>query len=197
MQQEKDAKRPWEKILARWKNDRRALYALYGVLLLAALAFYFAGTDRLGCAQKTRATNAVEPVGVAQKRDELEQRLIAVLSQIRGAGRVDVLVTYETAGEIVTAMSSRTEEDVRDAVSGKESTTSRSTSSVTEPATVKSDGGQTPIVLVEREPVVRGVIVVAEGAADLTVRLNLQRAVQAATGVLPSQIEVFEMTYGS
>ena len=68
---------------------------------------------------------------------------------------------------------------------------------MTEPATVKSDGGQTPIVLLKREPVVRGVIVVAEGAADLTVRMNLQRAVQAATGVALSQIEVFEMTYGS
>ena len=39
--------------------------------------------------------------------------------------------------------------------------------------------------------------VVAEGAADPSVRLSLQRAVQAVTGVSLSCIEVFEMNYPS
>ena len=64
-------------------------------------------------------------------------------------------------------------------------------------ATVATEGGQSPIILVEREPEIRGVIVVAEGAADPTVRLSLQRAVQAGTGVPLSCIEVFEMNYPS
>ena len=51
------------------------------------------------------------------------------------------------------------------------------------------------VILVEREPEIRGVIVVAEGAADPAVRLSLQRAVQAVTGVPLSCIEVFEMNY--
>jgi hypothetical protein len=38
------------------------------------------------------------------------------------------------------------------------------------------------------------VIVVAEGAAQLSVRRDLQNAVRAATGVPLSHIEVFEMT---
>ncbi len=66
-----------------------------------------------------------------------------------------------------------------------------------QPATVATDGGQSPIILVEREPEIRGVIVVAEGAADPAVRLSLQRAVQAVTGVPLSCIEVFEMNYPS
>ena len=64
-------------------------------------------------------------------------------------------------------------------------------------ATVSTEGGQSPIILVEREPEIRGVIVVAEGAADPAVRLSLQRAVQAVTGVPLSCIEVFEMNYPS
>ena len=38
---------------------------------------------------------------------------------------------------------------------------------------------------------------VAEGAGDPSVRLDLQRAVQAVTGAPLKAIEVFEMGYGS
>ena len=41
----------------------------------------------------------------------------------------------------------------------------------------------------------QGLAMVAEGAADPIVRLSLQRAVQAVTGVPLSSIEVFEMDY--
>lgn len=40
---------------------------------------------------------------------------------------------------------------------------------------------------------VRGVIVVAQGAADISVRLKLQAAVQAVLGVEADKVEVLEM----
>ena len=45
----------------------------------------------------------------------------------------------------------------------------------------------------EKMPQVRGVIVVAEGAGDISVRMKLQSAVQAVLGVEASGIEVLEM----
>ena len=66
-----------------------------------------------------------------------------------------------------------------------------------QPATVTGEEGQEAIVLYEKEPQVRGVLVVAEGAGDPSVRLDLQRAVQAVTGAPLKAIEVFEMGYGS
>ncbi len=45
----------------------------------------------------------------------------------------------------------------------------------------------------ERQPTVRGVIVVAQGAADISVRMKLQSAVQAVLGVEASRVEVLEM----
>ena len=62
---------------------------------------------------------------------------------------------------------------------------------------VLAEDGGAPIVLYEKEPTVRGVVVVAEGAADFSVREKLQAAVQAATGIPVSRIEVFEMSFGS
>ncbi len=191
MQQEKSKSRLYD-LFSKWKTDKRMLYILYTILLAAALGCYWLGTDRLQCAKSTNSerSNSAESLNT----DTLETRLSQILSKIHGAGRVEVLITYETSGEIVPAMSSRVDEDARDASSGGDSTMQHSSSSVLEPATVKSDGNQVPIVLVEKEPVVRGVIVVAEGAAAASVRMDLMHAVQAATGISLSQIEVFEMT---
>ena len=89
------------------------------------------------------------------------------------------------------------DEDVKDANGSSGNQTSRTVREVTEPATIETQNGHAPIVLYEIEPTVRGVIVVAEGAADFSVREKLQAAVRAVTGVAITQIEVFEMSFGS
>ena len=186
-------------VVTRWKTriqkNPGLVYAVYAALGISAVLFYLLGS-RPGCTKtETKAPAAVsEP---AAQRDALERRLSEVLSKIRGAGKVDVLVTYETNGEIVTATVRQTDEDVRDANGTGGSETSRTVREVTEPATVETENGHTPIILYEKEPTVRGVVVVAEGAADFSVREKLQAAVQAATGIPIARIEVFEMTYGS
>ena len=180
---------------ARIKKNPGLVYVVYAALGTAAVLFYLLGSRSSCTKTETKAPiSAAEP---AAERDALEKRLSEVLSKIRGAGKVDVLVTYETNGEIVTATVRQTDEDVRDANGTGGSETSRSVREVTEPATVETENGHTPIILYEKEPLVRGVIVVAEGAADFSVREKLQAAVQAATGIPIARIEVFEMTYGS
>ena len=163
--------------------------ALYGSLLLLAVLFYgmgdgwFKAAPRAGPASKTETT--------------LESRLEDILSTVRGAGKVRVLVTYSTAGERVAATVSTLDESVSETSGGTTTTRNEQSREMRQPATVSSDGGQSPIILVEREPEIRGVIVVAEGAADPAVRLSLQRAVQAVTGAPLSCIQVFEMNYPS
>ena len=161
----------------------------------AAVLLYLLGS-RIDCSSKEQRTEPVQTSAVGSK-DALERRLIDVLSQIRGAGKVDVLVTYETNGEIVTATVRQTDEDVKDANGSSGSQTSRTLREVTEPATIETENGHAPIVLYEIEPTVRGVIIVAEGASDFSVREKLQAAVQAVTGIPISRIEVFEMSFGS
>ena len=119
------------------------------------------------------------------------------MSTLRGAGRVRVLVTYSTAGERVAATVSTVDESVSETSGGAAITRSEQSRQMRQPATVSGEGGQSPIILVEKESEIRGVIVVAEGAADPAVRLSLQRAVQAVTGIPLSCIEVFEMNYPS
>ena len=181
---------------AQVKKNPALTYVLYGAVGLAAVLFYLIGSGLHCGAKPAETTVRTESVSnQAGERDALEQKLINVLSKIRGAGRVDVLVTYETNGEIVTATVRQTDEDVRSADGTGRNETSRTVREVTEPATVETENGHAPIILYEKEPVIRGVIVVAEGASDFSVRQKLEAAVHAATGIPIERIEVFEMSY--
>ncbi len=194
MQKRDGSIKAWWK--AHIKKNPVFVYILYASFGLAAVLFYLIGSG-LRCGGQTASVQASTETKTesVRKRDELEQRLVEVLSKIRGAGRVDVLVTYETNGEIVTATVRQTDEDVKDANGTAGSETSRTLREVTEPATIETGNGRAPIVLYEKEPLVRGVIVVAEGASDFSVREKLQAAVHAATGIPIDRIEVFEMAY--
>ncbi len=194
--QKKDGETVLTRLKTQVKKNPGLVYALYAVLGLIAVLFCVIGGDphcgerKQGSAEKTESK-----VTNSSGKDSLEQRLTDVLSKIRGAGRVDVLITYETNGEIVTATVRQTDEDTRNTNGASGSEASRTIREVTEPATVETEGGYAPIVLYEKEPVVRGVIVVAEGASDFSVRQKLQAAVHAATGIPIERIEVFEMSY--
>ena len=192
-------KKDGDSVAARWKarvkKSPGLAYLVYAAVGGIAVLLYLAGSS-VDCSKKETVT---EPATSAsyETRDALERRMIDVLSKIRGAGKVDVLVTYETNGEIVTATVRQTDEDVKDANGTSGSQTSRTLREVTEPATVETENGHAPIILYEKEPLIRGVVVVAEGASDFSVREKLQAAVQAVTGVPISRIEVFEMSFGS
>ena len=178
-------RRMWERV----RGWRYFSAAIYGTLLLLAVLFYGLGDGWFSAASPRAGPLAEEAT--------LETRLESILGAVRGAGRVRVLVTYATAGERVTATVSTLDESVSETSGGATATHNRQSREMRQPATVSAEGGQSPIILVEREPEIRGVIVVAEGAGDPTVRLNLQRAVQAVTGVSLSAIEVFEMDHPS
>ena len=177
-----------KKAFERLRGWRFFSVAVYGSLLLLAVLFYGAGDGWFRPSPRA-GPNVVQ--------ETLESRLEDILSTVRGAGRVRVLITYATAGERVAATVSTLDESVSESSGGATATRSEQSREMRQPATVSTEVGQSPIILVEKEPEIRGVLVVAEGAADPTVRLSLQRAVQAVTGVSLSCIEVFEMNYPS
>ena len=123
----------------------------------------------------------------------MEQRLKHVLSCIRGAGQVEVMITYSASGEIVTAMSTSRNSNTSSSQDGNRESEELQEILTETPATVEAEDGVNPIVLMEKKPTVRGVIVVAEGAADIAVRLDLERAVRAVLDVPINHIEVFEL----
>ena len=103
------------------------------------------------------------------------------------------MITYDTGTQIVPAMSTDTQTGVtQSSSSGSESLTENRTES-SRPATISQSGGNEAIVLTEKQPVVRGVIVIAEGRGGHKRSDEPANAVRTVLGVDLSCIEVFEM----
>ncbi len=183
------------RVAAALQKNKKLEIGVYALIVALIVLLYF--STIMPAKKDARTANAEQDAAISTSvEQETETRLAGVLSNIKGAGHVEVMITYETGPELVTAMSVDTNSN-RSTTSddGHESTTEHETES-RKPATVSGGGGSQPIVLTEIQPAVRGVIVVAEGAGDIMVRLNLQRAVQTVLNVPVQSIEVFEMQSG-
>lgn len=102
----------------------------------------------------------------------LEMKLSNVLSQIEGAGEVDVIVTVASEGEIVIAMETTVDKD------GNVTTT---------PVLV---GGEV-VILEEKKPEITGVLIVSDGADNLSVRFSLLEAAASVLNINQSLIKVY------
>ncbi len=171
------------------RENKKLELLVYGLIILAVLLLYL--STLLPGKQSGAQPDPVTLGSAATGQQDVEARLQEVLSSIRGAGQVEVMITYETGPELVPAMSTDVNSNTSETTGGSGSTSSQRTES-SRPATVSGSDGTQPIVLTEKQPEVRGVIVVAEGAADIMVMLDLQRAVQTVLNVPASCIEVFE-----
>lgn len=172
----------WERL----RSGKGTEWLLYGAAAVAALLLFFSSFLPKNATDKGKAAEAASVPAL-----DAEARLREVLGRIRGAGNVDVMITYETGAELVMAMSTDVNTNEQETSDGGKTSRSEQTTESSTPALVGGSGGE-PVVLMQKEPVVRGVIVVADGAADVRVRLDLQRAVRAVLDVPVSRIEVFE-----
>lgn len=178
----------WNKLTAKMKSNKKVEIGVYlGIGLLIAL-LYFTGLNSGGASgaladsadSKAPSANAGEP---SERSDET--RLQEALSKIRGAGDVSVMLTYENGRELVPAYST----DTQSSKSGEVVSENEST----RPITVMKSGQEEAMVLKEVEPRIRGVIVIAEGADDIKVRMDLLRAVSKVLAIELERIEVFTM----
>ncbi len=115
---------------------------------------------------------ATEPVPVLTSSDQ--EKLASILSQIRGAGRVEVLLSY-ASGER-TQYQTDGSDDRTDTVT------------VTD-----SDRNQTGLVTQVDPARYGGAIIVCQGAGDPSVKLAIVDAVSKFTGLTSNQIAVLEM----
>ncbi len=118
---------------------------------------------------------------LVQQKDAA-QELAAVLTQIQGVGKVQVLLTVK-AGE---SMVYQTDEDVITSETG--STIRKETVIIAD-----SDRNQEPLLVQVLPPQYLGAVIVCQGADNATVRLAVVEAVCNATGLGADKISVLKM----
>ena len=161
------------------------------VLLVVAiiLAIYFSSLDTGGAKTTDDKAEAGAPAETISSDTEIEDRLKRVLSKVDGVGDVDVIINYESTAERVPAFS----EDRQVSKSDSQDTSSETTSEKSDIATVQGNGASEALIVKENQPEVRGVIVVAQGAEDISVRMNLLNAVTTLLNVSADKVEILKM----
>lgn len=124
--------------------------------------------------------------------DELELKLKNILSQIEGAGYVDVMVSYLNSGEQIPMYDSSqnvmvtNEEDTAGGKRKTEQNTNENNIIYDEKNNVR-----TPVIAKVVMPEILGVVVVAEGAREAKVKESIINAVGAVVEVSMHRIQVF------
>ena len=172
-------------IIDKIKDNKKYRIAIIGGILILAAIIYFLPSKSNKSESKVINNNTE-----ISKNEQLEK----VLSGIKGCGKVSVMITYESDGEIVCASTTETQTDtVREKTENGGIKESETTKENKKPVTVGSGNGENALVVLNKVPKVKGVIVVAQGAENLGVKLSLQKAVETVLQVSPEQVEIFAM----
>lgn len=141
-------------------------------LILIALAIVaviiFMGTFSSGEAQSTQET-------VSTYVDNLERKLESCLSKVKGAGKVEVIISVSSGMQTVFATEKTYQSSKGETVEG--------------PIIVNGK----PIVTMEAYPEISGVVIVAEGAGNLSVKVDLLNACQTFLSISNEKIQILSM----
>lgn len=163
-------KKWWEKIksIKHWE-----IYAAVIVVIIMLGIYLSTMTTNKRSGTTDTVTNVTN--GDNSYASQLEAKLQNVLSCIAGAGHVAVMVTTDGEGTAELAYDIQEKTVTQTGANGQEVTTT------TVDKTVVTKNGS-PMILWTNPPAIIGIVVVATGANDPSVRLNLLHAVQTLIG---------------
>lgn len=170
----------WTKLMS-GKNLK--IIVLLIICLICLIIFLKMDSSDKKSSTSTTSTSSIYKTTV-EYSDILESKLESVLSQIKGAGNVKVMITLEGSPELVYAMDSN--EKASNTQNGS-TTTSSST-----PIIVENNGSSEPLILTENLPKVKGVVVVSTGASDIAIKLDILNSVSTLLDISIDKINVLK-----
>lgn len=192
------------KVLENLKNgklrkDQLLIIFLVGVLLLVIAIP--TGTKKDGSTGTRKnvtisSGSSAETMSQSEYTAYMENRLEQILSQIDGAGQVQVMITWKSGGEKVVEKDRESQEEnvsEQDSQGGSRTTSSHDTQETTVYSSGSStSGAQEPYVSKELSPQAEGVIVIAPGGDDAVVVKNITEAVQALFEIDTHKIRIMK-----
>ncbi|WP_066637587.1 stage III sporulation protein AG [Desulfolucanica intricata] len=178
--------------------------AAFGVLLMLVGSF---GSDSKSeqesqanqlIKEQTSDSGLTESSGMTKTETELADKVRQLLSQIQGAGEVEVSVHLATSSQSQYAVNT---------VTGQKTTEEKDQGGGTRILTETTENGQlvlirgdngseVPVVAKESAPEIAGVLVVAQGAGDPQIKARLFEATRVALGVEAHKIMVMPKKEG-
>ncbi len=189
---------PWKRIKG-LKKDQLVIFLLFGVLLLV-IAIPTEPEKQKGSAQDEEKP-AVETIETLTDSTEIsyerqqEQRLKEILEQVEGVGKVEVMLTLRATAEKIVEKDVPTDSHLVEETDSQGGSRVTRENSQAEETIFQEDenGNRTPYIVKQLEPLVEGVIVIAEGGGNSYVQQNILEAVQALFPVEAHKIKIMKM----
>lgn len=188
----------WMSKLKKPKKEQLVVLLLFGVLLVVIALPTTTGT--MGADKKDADISGTQgaagtDTATLTYEEQLEKRLSAILSQVAGAGRVEVMVTLESRGERIVEKDtpeSRKSVGETDSNGGRRTTDEQDWGEETV-YYEDGSGGKSPYVVKELEPNIEGVLVLAEGGDSAVVKQELLEAVQALFPIEAHKVKIMKL----
>ncbi len=171
-----------EKYISKLKNPRALIIAGITGILLIYLSTFFSSDEANGKETLTESSISVE-----EYREQLQDDICDIVSDITGSRKVSVVITLESGIKYSYADS-------------KEEVSSNKTESETESnekelkagyVIVKtSDGGEKALLITENMPEIRGIAIVCEGGDNEIINEKIKNTVTAAFNITSKRVYV-------
>lgn len=191
-------KKLYEACLGKDRNiTNLAIILIIGIIILIAGGSLFGGKKEEQDSTMSSMQNVNHAASEKNKTnygEQLEKKLEDILSQIEGVGDVSVMITFHSGKELIPATDSKngstiTEEKDNQGGSRKVTQSDREEQILV----MNGQGGvEQPLILKELQPMVKGVIVAAEGASDIRIKANVKEAVKVALGIPAHKVQVYK-----
>lgn len=201
MSKEKEKKNILELITKFWqgggKEGRKKNYLLLSFLLLGIVLMFsssfFTPRQRFSDV-RDNGESLVFPTIDLQKDDEREltEALQGILEHINGISNVRVFISFNSTEEIVYAQT--TEDNVRETTEvdreGGRREIYESNNNSDYVILRDAGGGEKPLQLTKKMPLIKGILVVANGAENASLRLKVVRAIESVLELPTHRIAV-------
>ena len=168
------------------KKEQMLIIGLLGIFLLVVMIPVPKNeTKREETFEETTTVQTVS------SQETLEIQLKNVLEKISGVGKVEVLITYQDRGTLILEKDESVSEELiqeTDSSGGTRTTTTRNH----EQQTVY-EKDEAPYVVQKLTPKVEGVLVVAQGAGNESVKKQIRETIEALFGLEAHKISIMKM----
>lgn len=167
------------------KQKSILIFGIIGIILILVSSLF--KSDK----EISKSCNAaVSKSTMDQKREKLEANLENIISNIDGAGKTKIFITFESDCETVYATEEKKNKEESEDKSGDDVTRKKECNdSEKKFITVRgSDGSEQALAITELEPKIKGAVVICSGADDPIVKSRIVEAVTTALNTTSNRV---------
>lgn len=153
------------------------------IMLVAVILYIGISLDSKNVSSES-SSDTTGYISTLEYCEKLEGKLEDIISQIDGAGNVKVMISVDGSPELLYV--SDTDTKTSTTTSGTTTTTSSS------PIIIGNSGNSSGIIMTEKLPNVKGVIVVSSGAGDTKIKLNILNAISTLLDISVDKITILK-----